>query len=322
MAKKSGIDAQLGIGTETTYGTRVAPTTFLEFTQESLRLSYEYIKTQGIRTGRLGQADGLHSQTTRSVAGSLSGDVRTTGMGKLLNLLHGDTVTPTGAGTEKTQTHNIGVTAPDGKSITVQVGRPSVNGTVHTFEYEGVKCLGATFACERSGVLTYEFELAGEDETTAQTLATPTYAAVSDTFIFTGSSVEFDDVVLADCVQSASVSIELPHAIDRFCLGGGGVMKEPILNGPIAVTASLTAEFSSLAQHNAFKNATRRKLELNFTRGNSQFNITLPTTVTVGQPGPVVEGPDLLTQELTLEATQIGTGALASIVYISTDTSL
>ena len=42
MAHGSGLDAFLGIGAETTYGTRVAPTTFLPFNEESLALSKEY----------------------------------------------------------------------------------------------------------------------------------------------------------------------------------------------------------------------------------------------------------------------------------------
>ncbi|MFB8420317.1 hypothetical protein ACFC63_33010, partial [Streptomyces albidoflavus] len=53
MAIGSGLGAQLGIAAETTYGTYVAPSKFIEFTQESLALKKTTAQSAGIAAGRL-----------------------------------------------------------------------------------------------------------------------------------------------------------------------------------------------------------------------------------------------------------------------------
>lgn len=326
MPIKSGLGAQLGIGTESAWGTPVTPNTFLPFISESLRLEKNYIRTAGLRAGQFAQAEDLHVATTRAVSGSFSCDVLNKGMGKLLNLLHGNVVTPTGAGTAKTQQHVIGRSVPDGKGLTVQVGRPDVGGTTRAFTYNGCKVAAVEFSCEKGGVLTATWELVGKDETTVTALATATYAADAVPFNFVQGVVEFDDVAINDAVQSAKVRIELPMKTDREAFGSSGTTLEPVNNGLIAVTANIGVEFSSLAQHAAFTGATRRKFELLFTGGaisgggNHTCNFTLPSTVTVGA-GPVVEGPDVLTQDLSLEALDDAAAPL-TIDYISTDVSL
>ena len=153
MAHGSGLDAQLGIGNESTYGTRVAPTTFLPFESESLSLTQEYIENQPLMSGVMVQPQGLHTASTRSVEGSIEMLYYDRGMGKLLNLLTGSTVTPatpSGATNARTQTFPIGLTSPVGKSLTLQVGRPDTTGTVRPFDYVGCKVSEATISVEAS----------------------------------------------------------------------------------------------------------------------------------------------------------------------------
>src|SRR4051794_18533435 len=112
MPPRSGVAAQVGVAAETTVGTYVAPATFYPFTQEDLSLEKEYIRTKGLRAGLLAQSGALHVATTRSAAGTVEMDFLTKGMGKLLNLLHGSTVTPTqiASTTAYRQTHPVGLT--------------------------------------------------------------------------------------------------------------------------------------------------------------------------------------------------------------------
>lgn len=327
---RTGLGAQLGVSVpESTFATYVAPTSFVEFTSESLKLEKEYIRTAGLRAGRLAQSENLHVATTRQVDGSVSFDAQNKGLGRWLNLLHGNVVTP-GASNGGTylQTHNIGTTEPDGKSVTIQVGRPDVNGTVRPFSYVGCKIAQAQFTLERGGVVTAEFTIDGADETTAQTLATATYVTDSTPFNFIGGSIEFDDVVLLDCVQSATITIANPMATDRFCIGAGAIKKAQIQNGLTSVTAELQAEFSSLTQHTAFTAATRRKFELNCLgtaigagTGVPFLNFTLPSTVTTSS-APVVSGPDIISESLTLEGLDDGTNAALTVAYAGGDASL
>lgn len=329
MPVRSGVAAQLGIATEVTWGTYVAPATFLPFTSESLRLEKEYIRTAGLRAGRLAQSEALHVATTKSVAGGVSIDVLQKGMGKLLNLLHGNTVVPAqiAATTAYRQTHDIGTTDPFGKSLTIQVGRPDVGGTVRSFSYLGSKATQATFSLERGGVLTAEWEFDGKDEDTGQSLGAATYAAASIPFSFQSGNIEIDDVVLTDCIQSATVTVAIPQATDRYCISSSQTKKEPIQNGLVEITMDLEAEFASLTQHTAFVNATRRKVELICSQGDAggsnpfKFAFTAAKTITTGA-GPVVEGPDILTQALSVEVVDDGATAPLSIEVVSTDLTL
>ena len=53
MAIGSGLGAQLGIVAESSYGTFLAPTRFVEFTKESLVLKKTTAQSMGIAAGRL-----------------------------------------------------------------------------------------------------------------------------------------------------------------------------------------------------------------------------------------------------------------------------
>jgi hypothetical protein len=301
----------------------------MEFTSESLALNKEYIRTAGLRAGRLAQSENLHVATTRAVDGSVSFDPQNKGLGKWLNLLHGNTVTPTlTGGGIYLQTHNIGTTEPDSKSATIQVGRPDVSGTIRAFSYLGCKVSQAVFTLERGGVVSAEFTIDGQDETTAQTIATATYATDSTPFNFINGSIEFDDVILTDCVNSATITITNPMATDRYCIGSGATKKAPVQNGLTSVSVSLEAEFSSLTQHTAFTASTRRKFELNCAgtaigagTGTPYLNFTLASTVTTAS-NPVVSGPDILTESLTLEGLDDGTNPVLVVAYASGDSTL
>lgn len=332
MANSTGIGAQLGISTvESAYGTYTAPTTFNEFTSESLRRVNEYIRTTGIRAGRAFQSENLHQQTTHRVEGNVQMEVLDQGMGKWLNLLHPNTVTPAAyTGGLYRQTHNIGNTGlsdPKGKFVTIQVGRPDVGGTVRAFSYSGCKLGTASFSLERGGIVTADFAVDGQTETTSESLESATYAADAKPFTFQDATIEFDDSVLTDCVRSATVEISLPMDTERFCIGSGATKKEPLLNGPVAVTLTLDMEFTSLTQHTAFINSTRRKVEL-LCGGQTEsgtyasaLNFTAASTVATGE-GPVVEGPDILTQQVTLEVLDDGSTTPFVIEHITADSTL
>jgi hypothetical protein len=329
MAVRSGVAAQCMISTETTWGTYQAVVTGIPFTSESLRRNNAFIRTAGLRAGRLAQSADLHTATTHDASGGLSTDVLTKSFGKFFNLMHGNTVTPTqiAATTAYRQTHAIGATDPFNKSLTIQVGRPDVGGTVRPFNYLGAKLMSVTFNMERGGVLTSEWEFDCKDEDTSTALVTATYAASSLPFSFQSGSIELDDSVLTDCVRSASLGVEFPHDTERYCINSSALKSQPILNGLIAVTADLEVEFASLTQHTAFVNSTRRKLELRNNQGDAggsnpfACNFTLASTVATGE-GTVVEGPDVLTSTWSFEGLDNGTDPVLSLEYVTQDTAL
>jgi len=328
MGIPSGLGAQLGIATESAYGTYTAPTTFLKPTSESIERSNNYVRTFGLGGGSLVQDKNLHVQTTRTAAGAIALDVLDKGFGKFLNMLHGNAVTPAAlTGGLFRQVHNVGLTAPTGKSLTVQVGRPDASGTVQPFSYLGCKVTQLAFTLELNGVVSASVTLDARDEVTNQTLATATYATNAVPFNFTNATIEFDDVLLTDCVTSATVTIPLSLKVDRYGIGSGATKKEPVPNAPMAPTIALNMEFSNLNQHTAFNNSTARKVELlcggSTSSGtySSALNFTAASTKTT-DAGAAVAGPDVLMQQVTLEVVSDGTNAPLAIEYVSGDSAL
>lgn len=327
---RSGIGGYVGIAAETVYGTPVTPVTFLPITSSSLVLTQEDLDTFSLRGGQLGLADGQSTPTTRAGAGTLEMNVQNKGMGKLLNLLNGNAnapTTPGGATLARLFTFDVGLTTPEGKSLTYQTVDPDTGGTSRPFTGVGVKATGVTFSVDTGGVLTMSMPLDASDELTATAAATPTWISGQGEFSFQGASIELDDVVVLDCIRSISVEVTLPMAGDRYCLGNGGTKKEPIVNDQVTVTATAEAEFASMTQYTAFRNATRRKLEANFTGPqiesgqNFEFNLTLPRTRTMA-PAPELSGPDILTQTLEFKGLQTAGNPLLSIGVKTTDTAL
>lgn len=328
MAVRTGIGAQLGLATESTYGTFVTPTRFLPFTSESIELSREFIESKGLRAGRIAQAGDLVKPTTRTAAGNVEGEFLYNGMGVWLNQLHGNTVTPSTVGTlGRRQIHEIGEVDPGGKSLTVQFGRPDSGGTVRPFSALGTKVAEATFSLDVGGFLNASFSVDSQDVVTSQSLATATYNANVEPFDFTQASIEFDDVAYTECVQSLSITVSNPHKTDRYCIGGGALKKEPVQNDLTMVTVSLEMEFASLTQWTAFTSDTRRKLEVIFTGDaiesgtNYGLTFTMPETVTRTANAPV-QGPDMLTQTIELQAVDNGTDPVLTIDYLTTDTTV
>ena len=171
MAIGSGLGAQLGIAAETTYGTFVAPTKFVEFTKENLVLKKTTAQSAGIAAGRLLPLSARRVLTRREAQGSIEFEVTNKSMGLLLQALMGTSVTPVQQATSTAylQTHTLADTA--GKSLTVQKGVPLTSGTVTDKTFLGCKVTSGEFSCEVGGMLTatFEFDSMGCGET--QTLA-------------------------------------------------------------------------------------------------------------------------------------------------------
>ena len=329
MPHGSGLDAQLGVGNETTYGTRVAPATFLPFESESLALTQEYIANQPLMSGVMVQPSGYHVSSTRSVEGSVEMLLHDRGMGKLFNLLTGSTVTavtPGGATNARTQTFPIGLTSPVGKSVSFQVGRPDVTGTVRPFDYIGCKVTEATIAIEAGEAATLSLSIDGRDEKTDQTLGTPTYSAAAKPYGFKNWGLTIGGNAAVN-VRSLTITVPLGMATDRYHLGNSGVKDEPLLNAQSEIAITATLEFASLADHNRFRNESVVALvataQNELIEGAHYYStvITVPAAKQVSS-SPVVAGPDLVTSDVEFRALWNGTDAPMTIVNKNTDTAL
>jgi hypothetical protein len=141
MAVGAGLSASLGIATETTVGTPVAVTRFIEFDSESVALKKNMVQGAGLRQGGLLARASRRVNTGRSVGGDLNFSVTTNGFGLVLQHMLGSfTTVPTsiGGGLYQ-QIHNVGTL--QGRSFTTQIVRPDTSGVLaqNAFTYPGCK---------------------------------------------------------------------------------------------------------------------------------------------------------------------------------------
>jgi hypothetical protein len=325
MALRSGLDAQLGARQEAAYGTYLAPDHFYEFVSEGLKLNQQFRSAKSIRAATRVQRQDRQSTSKKGASGPITLEPVTKGFGLLLNNILGTVAitTPGGGVTSRLQTHTIGDLF--GKSLTLQVGRPDVAGTVQPFSYVGAKFTSWELSQSLDDYLGFTVDVDAQDETTAQALAAKSYPA---------SAVPFHDGQLAVTVagsafdsQSVSVRGETGLKTDRYFVRTDTKKKEQIPADMVALGGALQGEFESLTAYNRFVNSTIVAITYTWTGSLIEgalayyLKVTLPACRFDGET-PVVGGPGVLEQPLPFTVLDNGVDQPITIEYQSTDTAV
>lgn len=320
MATGSGLDAQTGFVSETTYGTAVTVTRFLEFMNDGLKMERTWLEPQGLRSGSTYQRLSRVSVSRYSVSGDTEFEVVSKGMGLLVKHMLGSAVTTTTliSGSAYKQVH---VPAGfRGKSMTVQVGRPEPGtGTVRPFTYSGVKITGWEFSLADGETPKLKLTFDGRDEATVTALATPAYLSGAATFTFrqailklggtatttAGETTIASGAVPSTVIKSISISGSNPMATERYGLGNAGLKNEPLENDFPSITGSLAAEFNS-TDYATFAAQTATPLQLDLVGAvlgatNYTFSIILPA-ILIKNASPTVTGPDIVQMSSDFQA--------------------
>lgn len=315
------LKSQIGIAPESTYGTREAPTRFVEFLSESLTRENLTLASDGIRgAGRALRRGSRRTLTGRQAAGQISMEVGPDDVGILFEHALGaaDTTTPGGATNARQHVFRLGDLI--GKSLTVQVGRGADDGSVIPFDYVGCKIVGWTLSINAQEILQLQLDIDARDEVTGETLGV---ASLSDgiVFSFTQGVLRKDGSPLAQ-VGNFQVQGTNPLKTDKMYLGNGGVKSEPTENGIPTVTGQAQATFIDLASfHTAFAADSPVSLELEFTGGeieagiNESLKIELPD-VRFNGATPTVDGPEVPEVTIPFEAYEPAAGGEAITVTL------
>lgn len=328
MAIGSGLGAQLGIAPESTYGTFVAPTKFIEFTKESLVLKKTTAQSAGIAAGRLLPLSARRVLTRKEVSGSFDIEVTNKSMGLILQALMGTTVTPVqqAVTTAYLQTHTLASVA--GKSLTIQKGVPLTTGTVTDKTFLGCKITTGEFACEVGGMLTGSFEVDGKDCDEGQTLATASYPSMSP-FHFGQMAVKtgtYGTETALDGIRKVSVKIERPQDGERFYAGQAGLKREPIENDQVKISGTLETDYVATTLDDLHTSDGATSLVWEFvgpiiaSTFAETFRITLPA-VRFDEGPPVVDGFGIVKPSFNFTSLYDGTN-LPKIEYMSTDVTI
>ncbi len=320
---RTGVAAQLGVGEETTYGTPVTPNRFFEFVSESLKLDLERLESRGLRAGTRVLRSDRWRTGRRSVSGDIELEVNSKSQGLLWKHMLGSIATTTPSGATNTRDH----TATPGDlpvGLTVQVGRPDVGGTVRPFTYHGCKI--ATWALRASvgeiGLL--RLGVVGEDEDTATSLASASYASGDELMTFVEGSLSIASSTVD--VREVEITGDNMLAADRHRLGSG-LIREPVEADMRRYGGRIVAFFPDLTAYNRFVTGTEASLELLFQGSQIEagFNYETKVTMNVRFDGetPNVSGPDELDQPLPFVAVDSGSGPASAItvVYRTDDTT-
>lgn len=340
MALRSGLVAQLGAADESTYGTRVAADHFYEFSEESLELDISRVEAAGL-AGSDGGASSV-GRTDRWVAGKKSGsgqinfsptgDAATGVMSKSFGLWFKHIVgaaptivTPVGGTLTRDHTYVLG--DPFGKSLTVQIGRPDVSGTIRVHEFEGGKILSAEFSQNIDEWLGLSLDFDFEDESVSQLLATASYTAAREIFHWGQCGVTIGGA--STDVLGLRWRIETPFAVERHRIASSQLKKEPILNGRRMISGELELEYGGLTEYNRYLNGTIAALIATWTSTTAIEGAFFPRLILTGNDvrwdkpsGPNVKGPDLVTFTAPFKCLYDGTDAPFQIDYRTTDTAV
>jgi len=317
MTLKSGLISQIGFGAEATtaVGTRVVPTRFLEYTQEDIVYNIQRIESAGLRAGR--RLTHRWARGTEEVSGSFTVEMAPQGTGLLLkHALGGASVT--GAGP---YTHTFVPGALDDKSLTVQVGRPSIDGNVNAFDYSGCAITQWSMQADIGAFLIAQFSVYGKTESVSETLATASYPTGFTPFVFTQGTLSIAGSPV--CVRSATISGDnaLETGRHRICGTNNGQPKHALESGMRNYAGTLSMDYESQTAYNRFRNGTEAALSLVFEASTTQ-KLTITGNVRFDGQTPNVSGPAILEQVLPFKFVSATSDSAAfSVELINSDST-
>ena len=320
MTTGTGLSAQVGIAEELTYGTYVEPDTFFEFISESMVPANPAINSEALGSGVFRSRAPRHHVTGAS--GDLTLDVVNLGWELFIKHALGALATsqPDDVAEPNHYKHSGTPGSLRGKSLTLQVGRPSTDATIQPFSYLGGKITAWSIAAELDAIATLTATMDFKTEDTSETLATASYPADMRSFTFLDGSLSMDGDTVG-VVNSIELNGTNPMNTNRRGLGGEKL--EPLVNARRLVTGTFTSEFEDMLAHQAWiAGAEQANLLLTFALAGTEIDtgeenpfklvIDIPRLYYTGD-APQVGGPDIVSQNKPFEAYKPSGGEIITI---------
>lgn len=327
MAFGTGLDSQLGLGTESAYGTFIAPSKFLEVEEFAIDPVVKAIDYFPLTRGPFLRS-GYHREKVIGGTGTSRAALLDKGTLRLLKHMLGVAVDAQ-VGTTVEYTHTF---TPDmtngyrGLSATVQGGIPQTDGTVQPFTGLGGKVTRWEIAISRQDWLKITATWDFQSVVTSQALAVPSYASGAQPFSELDLTLTINGVAAAT-LESLRITGDIPLDTTRFA--AGGVKREPLLNGQQKVTGTLAgSEFDSMTAFNNWLNGTEVANVVATLIGPTIPTLANPYKVTITIPvirytgdAPKLNGPAIVKQDRPFEALYNGSAAPITIVVNSDETA-
>lgn len=323
MAIPSGVGAQLMTGEESTHGTAVTVDRGYEFVSESLSKSIERLESAGLRAGKRVQRSDRWAPGLVTVGGDITMELANKSFGRWLKHMFGGVASAQpNAGSHPTVWEHTFTPGDLPAGQTIQVGRPSTDGTAQPFTYEGCVVESWELAARVGEICSLAVTINGEDEVTATGLQTASYPSALSLLVFTQATLE----IAAAAIDVTEVTLTGSNSLktDRNRIGSP-LRKRPVETNMREYTGEMSAYFDSLTAYNRFINGTEATLELLIIGGviSGPFNFALEVTCNVRFDGttPQVGGPDEIMQPLPFKCVGDTSAGAITAVYRTTDTT-
>jgi len=319
---RSGLWAQIGYAPEVTYGTYVAPTRFLEFNEESLKLDAQRIESGALRTANRVTRSDRWIANRKGAAGSVSHEVHSKGFGLLFRHCLGSSAITTPATGVNTRDHTNTLGDDANLSLTCQVGRPDTAGTSRPFNYLGCKVTEFELSNSVDELLMLSMELDANDEETTSALGVASYPASDELLAFTGATITIGGSQYD--VEDIAIKVSKGLNTERYFLRNNSLKKQPFAAEMAEITVEMTGEFESLTRYAAYQTGAMAQIVATWEGSvieaalRNSVICTLPLCRLDGET-PTVGGPDILKQPLQFKALWDGATSPITIVYRTTD---
>lgn len=244
-----GINTQLGVKDESTWGTAVTVDKFFPLLSENIRENVDKLESDARRSGLLVQRSDISIPIYKGSSGTLEIPIMNKTFGFWLKHLLG--AVATAGPTDSAYTHTGTIATLYGDSFTAQVNRPfHDSGTNQAFTWEGGKVTSweITAAVDEEPKLTAECDF--ENYATGTSLASASYASGLELLSWAHSSSALTIAGTSVPVTSFKIACDNALKTDRHHIRGSGLKKEQVAAGYRDITWELTADFDSLTQYN------------------------------------------------------------------------
>lgn len=303
-------DASIGLAIESTYGTGVTVTRFLEFLTESLDYNKNVVQGKGLRVSSRVARSGRRVVTTSDAGGDVTMECLSKGMGLVWELCMGSGASTLVSGATYQQVFTLADTIP---SATFQKGLPRFDGTVDAYTYHGCTVDSWELTFGNAAIAELAMTIDAKEVTTATAYATPSYPSSPNLLhfangsIYTGTLTEPTDTALASAttqlanVRSGTVKVAHNNATDRYNFGASGLKAQPTA-GMREITGTITVEYDSTTFRDAVLNETPMCLLLEYTgaaldAGDETLQVVIPEIKLNGKL-PASNGGDPITVDL------------------------
>lgn len=320
-------DNQIGYAAETVYGTRVAPSRFLDFTEEGLERQQEWRESAGMRAGTILRRSESQSAVEKGAGGSVSHEIGFAAFGLLFKHMLRDTptITQPNAGTAPTVYEQAFTLGEEDLSLTCQVGKQGAAGTVHPFDYLGCVVNEWTISQELDAYAMLELGLDAKQEKTDQALASASYASERRLFHDGHLAVTVNGAAFKP--RSVSLSGSNGLKTDRYFLRQSTLKDQPKPETFAGLSGTLSGEFEDLTAYNLFTAGTLVPIVFDWVGPiiASTYAFGLKFTLNgcrIDGSTPTTSSPGILDQDVPFSVFNDGTNPPLALVYRTTDSAI